>query len=157
MAYFRTQISRFSVAGRKSLFWAEMLLILPISMLGIWWPVWFQWTGYDKYLMPAAWFTFGLGSLATIFIQRSLMPDAEDIYKRANVIIITIFCLLGAIFYGKALVLELDKKPLENICIGIDALELAILLNVVVWIWHFVSRSDFDNTDAGNSLGDKYV
>jgi hypothetical protein len=156
MAYFSTQIKRLCEACGKSLFWAEMFVIIPVSMLGIWWPVWFQWTGYDRYLMPSAWFTFGLGSLATIFIKRSLMSDSEDIYKRANIIFVSIFCLLGAILYGKALIFELDKKPPEDIFISVYALELAILLNVIVWIWHFVSRSEFDNTNPGNSLGEKY-
>jgi hypothetical protein len=123
-------------------------------MLGIWWPVWFEWTGYDKYLMPAAWFTFGLGSLATIFIQRSFMAEELDSYKRANFIFIAFFCLIGAIFYGKALGFELGGKSLEAFFLGLDILQLAIILNVVVWIWNLISRSAFD--DSGNPLGDEY-
>lgn len=155
MSYCKTQFNRTCNALKMSSFWCEVLVLIPISMLGIWWPVWFEWSGYDKYLIAAAWFTFGLGSLATIMLQRSFMAEILDNYKRANLIFIVIFCLLGAIFYGKALLYEIEGKPLVEFFLGLNILQWAISINVLVWVWNLVSNSDYD-TSAGNPLGENY-
>lgn len=154
MTYFKTQGNRFLNALAVSGFWAEVFVLIPISMLGIWWPVWFEWRGYASYLMPAAWFTFGLGSLATIFIQRSFMGEETDSYRKANLIFVTLCCVIGAICYGKALMYELADKPLDNIFLCFNLLHLAIFLNIFVWIWNVTSRSKFDQ--SGSPLGEDY-
>jgi hypothetical protein len=56
MSYISTQINRFCSAFCDSTFWAEILVIIPLSLLGIWWPVLFEWSGYQSYFMPAVWF-----------------------------------------------------------------------------------------------------
>jgi hypothetical protein len=156
MSYISTQINRFCSAFCDSTFWAEILVIIPLSLLGIWWPVLFEWSGYQSYFMPAVWFTFGLGSLATIFIRRSLLPESKDDFKIVNTIFITILCLVGALLYGKSLITNLNGNALVEIFCGIDLLGMAIILNIFVWIWNLISNSDFDTTNAGNSLGDSY-
>lgn len=154
MSYFKTQKNRIKNAPKISLFWGELLVLIPISMLGIWWPVWFEWSGYISYFMPAAWFTFGVGSLATILFQRGFMGDESDSYRRANFIFIALLCLIGGICYGKALIYELENKSVEGLFCGLTILHLAIFLNVLVWVWHFISSNTFDNN--GNPLGEEY-
>lgn len=156
MSYFKTQWERLCQALKRSSFWSEVLILIPISMLGIWWPVWFDWTGYDKYLIPAAWFTFGLGSLATIFLQRCFMSETLDDYKNANMIFVALFSIIGAMFYGKALVLALDNKELVILFMNFNILEVAIILNIFVWIWNLISRGCFDRQSAGNPLGESH-
>lgn len=162
MNFIKTQYMRFKLALRQSSFWFVLILIIPMSMLGIWWPVFYEWKGYSSYLMPASWFTFGLGSLAVLSLEKMFSPEKNDNYKKANSIIIVALSIIGCLFYGKALLCDLNGKPLtiiefsgRDFC-SLNVLELAIFLNILVWIWHLISKIEYDDSKPFNALGDNY-
>ncbi|WP_137165415.1 hypothetical protein [Salinimonas lutimaris] len=156
MSYLLVQIKRTWLALKDGVFWAECLLIIPLSMLGIWWPVWFKWTGYTEYLEPAAWFTFGIGSIAAIIIRRSILSESRDNYKLLNTIFILFLGILSGLFYGKSLTTKLDGEDLSIIFWCFDMLDIAITLNILVWLWHFISIDDYDDSKPVSSLGESY-
>ncbi|MGR5368158.1 hypothetical protein [Photobacterium damselae] len=156
MNYFCSQINRLLKALFTSSFWYVVIIVIPVSMLGIWWPVFFKWLNYDSYLMPESWFTFGVGSLAVISIERLFMREDDDCFKYPNAIIIVALSIVGALFYGKALLIELKSEEHLPIFLDIGYLGLAIIINVFVWVWNIFSRNTYDSQNATNSLGESY-
>ncbi|WP_350996446.1 hypothetical protein [Shewanella sp. TB7-MNA-CIBAN-0143] len=156
MSFFKFQGHRIINAFFKSAFWKEIIILIPFSMVGIWWPVWFDWPGYSSYLLPAAWFTFGIGSLVSIMLHRSFMTEDTDRFKYANTIVVILLSIIGGLFYGKALSMNLQNKELDCLFLNLNFLEWAIVLNVFVWIWNLISTSDFDSKDSGSPLGENH-
>lgn len=157
MKYIRDQWIRFTKAFFDSSFWAIMLIIVPMSMLGVWWPVVFNWDNYPSIWMPASWFTFGLGSFSVLAIEKLFSAENSDSYKGANSIVIVVCSIIGCLLYGKALQNELNGSDLIILLdvnhFKINVLDLAIYLNVFVWFWHCISKNDYNNDSASNALG----
>ncbi|PAR52095.1 hypothetical protein CGT93_18520 [Vibrio metoecus] len=162
MNYIKTQLSRLKAAVGTSSFWFVLLIIMPVSMLGIWWPVFFEWDSYPSYFMPASWFTFGLGSLAVLSFEKMFSPERSDTYKGANAIVIVLLSMIGCLCYGKALLCELNNKELSVVwssndgAFSLNVLGLAIVLNILVWVGHIISKIEYDKDMPSNALGDSY-
>uniref|UniRef100_UPI00404813BE hypothetical protein n=1 Tax=Vibrio anguillarum TaxID=55601 RepID=UPI00404813BE len=157
MRYIKDQLKRLKKAFGDFNFWVVMVLTIPLSMLGIWWPVFFNWDSYNSIWMPASWFTFGLGTLSVLSIEKLFSSDDDDSYKGANSIVIVACSILGCLFYGKALQYELNEHSLRVLLdtefLKLDILELAIILNLFVWFWHCISKNCYNNDSASNALG----
>ena len=153
MGYILAFISRGWAAIGTLYFWVELLVVLPLSCLGIWLPWLFNWTGSEIFLNPVPWFTFGVAALMIILTNRLFMPEEEDKYLMANRLVLILACVIAAIMYGKSMhdfinvtpnsVEEFDYKNTKN----------AIYITLVVWFINYVHVDKFDSTSVSSPLG----
>lgn len=136
-------------------FWIEGFLVFALSGIGIWWPWWFEWKGYNNILNPEPWFTYGLATLMIILGQRLFMKDSDDIFILPNKLIIAVLTLFGGILYGKSVLkyFVFDPKNISKFDYSLTV--YAIVITLIAWVLHFIGRNEYDNEDPVNALGVK--
>lgn len=149
-ALFRVRIWKAIASGK---FWREGFLVFALSGIGIWWPWWFEWDGYESILNPEPWFTYGLATLMIVLGQRLFMHESEDIYILPNKLILAALTLLGGILYGKSVIKYFSFEPSGSIRFDYSLTKYAIAITLLSWFIHFVGKNEYDNEDPRNAIG----
>jgi hypothetical protein len=136
-------------------FWEELLVVIPLSLLGIWWPWWFDWKDADDLLRPVPWFTFGMATLMTILAKRFFMESKDDEYLKVNKFILLIVSFYASILFGLSMLNHLGNQSNLNYFFDVSNTSIAICLTAFAWFLNFVSSNDFDEIDMFSSLGGK--
>lgn len=153
MSYFKAFFIRSWRAIRTIPFWVELLVVLPLSCLGVWFPWLFDWSGSENILNPSPWFTFGVATLMIIIANRLFMPEEKDKFLMANKLVLLIPTFAAVIIYGKSLHDFINFVPSKGVVFDYSYIKLAILLTIFVWLVNYIHVDKFDNKNANAPLG----
>ncbi|WP_026843197.1 hypothetical protein [Citrifermentans bremense] len=138
-------------------FWTEGLIVFILGGLGIWWPLFFNWKGYENFFYPEPWFTYGLATLMVILGQRLFMKEEDDTYIMPNRLILFVLVLTGSLMYGKSVkqYFEFVADGKHKTVFDYSLTRYGMFTTLFAWIIHVVGDNKFDSKDASNALGGK--
>lgn len=153
MEYLLSLAGRFLNAVLTLRFWTRGFLVFIFSGLGIWWPFWFKWPGYENIFYPEPWFTFGLATLMIIVGQRLFMSESEDDFIMPNRLILAVLAFFGGMCYGKSVQDYFVYAKKEEIDFDYSFTKYAILITLIAWLIHYIGSNEFNSKDPRNALG----
>lgn len=143
-SYFKITLSRCCNALKSGVFWREFIAVFIFGTLGLWLPVFFNWSSSTSLLEPKSLFIFGVATLVMVVEKRMFMCSSQDNKFTTITKSFVLFGSIGAVIvYGKAM----TTLESENWAVG------AMLLTVFIWLYNFVNNSTFDNNALNGSLG----
>lgn len=155
MDYFISLFKRFCVAFTSLKFWTEGLIVFVLGGLGIWWPLYFNWKGYNNFFYPEPWFTYGLATLMIILGQRLFMKEEDDIHIMPNRLILFILILAGSLMFGKSVKLYFDftNDTTRNLSFDYSLTKYGMFITLLAWVIHFIGNNKYDDKNANDVLG----
>ncbi len=153
MKYFKSLKGRLINAFGSMKFWTQGLVVFGLSGLGIWWPLFFEWQGYDNLFFPEPWFTYGVATLMTIISKRLFMEEAEDSYMIANRLILLLLSLGGGLLYGKSVQQYFSFVKSAGLEFDYSLTKYAVGITLLAWLINFIGTNEYDAKDATNALG----
>lgn len=153
MDYFKSLFERFFSAIGTWKFWAQASLVFGLSGLGIWWPLFFEWKGYDNFFYPVSWFTYGVATLMIIVGQRLFMKESDDNQIMPNRLVLLICSIFGAVLYGKSVGKFLNFDFSSNVEFDYSLTHYACLLTVIAWVIHETGKNEYDKVNNKSVLG----
>ncbi len=153
MNYFEAFFRRAWRAIRSLPFWVELLFVLPLSCLGVWFPWIFDWRGSETFFHPGPWFTFGVATLMIIIANRLFMPERDDKYLMANKLVLLIPTFIAVLLYGKSLHEFVNFDPSQGAVFDYSYTKIAICLTMFVWGVNFFHVDKFDDKRFDGPLG----
>jgi len=155
MDYICSLFKRLCKAFASLKFWTEGLIVFVLGGLGIWWPLYFNWKGYDNFLYPEPWFTYGLATLMIILGQRLFMKENDDTYIMPNRLVLFVLILTGSLMFGKSVKLYFEYNNCTKHAASFDysLTKYGMWITLIAWVVHFIGHNRYDDENAKNALG----
>lgn len=147
-SYIKVTLLRSCKALRSSVFWREFIAVFLFGTLGLWLPVFLDWSGATSLLDPRSLFIFGVATLAMVVEKRMFIsPDQDNKFTSITKSVVLFGSITAVIIYGKAMVsgMPLDESNNWAIC--------AFLLTFFIWFYNFFNDARFDHNSLNGSLG----